>query len=446
MKRITTQEINRLALPAIVSGVIEPVISLTDTVMAGHIALNTKEVLGAVGVVTSFLSALLWIFIQSSRAITTQVAYAYGQGRLSQVKGLVAQILLLSLSISLFSSIFSFACSEFILERFYDAEGTFLDYCLDYFHIRVWGFPFTLLTLTIHSIFRGFQNTSWSMYISILGGVINLVFNYIFVYIFHWDIKGLAWASILAQGTMFVVSVVIMYRRTPFKFFWVNGLHPKFMESIRMSADLLICSSLLQAVLYFSFSRATLLGANGDHTIVATHTLLNQVWGFSTFLFDGYCNAGGLLSGRLYSTRQYQAIRKLVRQLFYVVLGIGCGIALTYLLLYYWIGSLMTKNDDIALLFYKNFWIVVLMQPITAVTFLFSGIYKGMGFTRILRNAFIIATILGFFPAFYLTQNILEWGLSGIWVAFYIWMVFRGGILFIHYLSFFYNRSMWPSI
>ena len=218
------------------------------------------------------------------------------------------------------------------------------------------------------------------------------------------------------------------------------------MESIRMSADLLIRSSLLQAVLYFSFSRATLLGANGDHTIVATHTLLNQVWGFSTFLFDGYCNAGGLLSGRLYSTRQYQAIRKLVRQLFYVVLGIGCGIALTYLLLYYWIGSLMTKNDDIALLFYKNFWIVVLMQPITAVTFLFSGIYKGMGFTRILRNAFIIATILGFFPTFYLTQNILEWGLSGIWVAFYIWMVFRGGILFIHYLSFFYNRSMWPSI
>ena len=183
MKRITTQEINRLALPAIVSGVIEPVISLTDTVMAGHIALNTKEVLGAVGVVTSFLSALLWIFIQSSRAITSQVAYAYGQGRLSQVKGLVAQILLLSLSISLFSSIFSFACSNFILERFYDAEGTFLDYCLDYFHIRVWGFPFTLLTLTIHSIFRGFQNTSWSMYISILGGVINLVFNYIFVYI-----------------------------------------------------------------------------------------------------------------------------------------------------------------------------------------------------------------------------------------------------------------------
>ena len=446
MKRITTQEINRLALPAIVSGVIEPVISLTDTVMAGHIAVNTKEVLGAVGVVTSFLSALLWIFIQSSRAITSQVAHAYGQGRLSQVKGLVAQILLLSLGISFLSSIITFACSEFILERFYDAEGTLLDYCLDYFHIRVWGFPFTLLTLTIHSIFRGFQNTSWSMYISILGGLINLVFNYIFVYIFHWDIKGLAWASLLAQGTMFVVSVVIMYKRTPFKFFWVNGLHPKFMQSIRMSADLLIRSSLLQAVLYFSFSKATLLGVNGDHTIVATHTLLNQIWGFSTFLFDGYCNAGGLLSGRLYSTHQYQSIRELVKQLFYVVLGIGCGISVVYFLLYHQIGTFMTDNTDISLLFYKNFWIVILMQPITAITFLFAGIYKGMGITGVLRNAFIIATIFGFFPAFYISQSILEWGLSSIWAAFLVWMIFRGGILFLHYLSFFYKRAMQPSI
>ena len=188
MKRISITEINRLALPALVSGVIEPLISLTDTIMAGHIALNTKEVLGAVGIVSSFLTSLVWIFIQSSRAITSQVAYAYGQDKLNQLKSLVAQILTLSLGLSLLCSILAFFTSEVILTNFYDADGILLDYCLDYFRIRVWGFPFTLLTLTIHSIFRGMQNTSWSMYISILGGVINLVFNYIFVFVLHWDI------------------------------------------------------------------------------------------------------------------------------------------------------------------------------------------------------------------------------------------------------------------
>jgi len=213
-----------------------------------------------------------------------------------------------------------------------------------------------------------------------------------------------------------------------------------------MSADLLIRSSMLQGVLYFSFLKATLLGTDGDHTIVATHTLLNQVWTFSTFLFDGYCNAGGLISGRLYSTRQYESIRELVRQLFYVVLGISTAISLIYFLLYYQIGTFMTENTDISLLFYENFWIVILMQPITAIAFLFSGVYKGMGFTQVLRDAFIIATLLGFFPAFYVCQSILEWGLSGIWAAFFVWIVFRGGILFLHYLSFFYKRSVQPSV
>ena len=179
---------------------------------------------------------------------------------------------------------------------------------------------------------------------------------------------------------------------------------------------------------------------------MATHTLLNQVWTFSTFLFDGYCNAGGLISGRLYSTRQYESIRELVRQLFYVVLGISTAISLIYFLLYYQIGTFMTENTDISLLFYENFWIVILMQPITAIAFLFSGVYKGMGFTQVLRDAFIIATLLGFFPAFYVCQSILEWGLSGIWAAFFVWIVFRGGILFLHYLSFFYKRSVQPSV
>jgi len=280
------------------------------------------------------------------------------------------------------------------------------------------------------------------MYISILGGVINLVFNYIFVFVLHWDIKGLAWASLLAQGVMFAVSLYFLYERTPYRFILTRSLHPKFFQSLRMSFDLIIRSSLLQGVLYFSFLSATKLGGGEDSTIVATHTILNQVWLFSVFLFDGYCNAGGLLSGRLYSTQQYQTIRNLVKDLFYIVLTIGMAILLVYFLFYHQIGIFMTKNKDVQLLFFETFWIVVLMQPLNAITFLFDGIYKGMGFTAILRNAFIIATFLGFFPTFYVTQSLLEWGLSGIWLTFFVWMAFRGGILIIHYINFFFNRPL----
>lgn len=441
MKRISLKEINRLAVPAIISGVIEPVISLTDTVMAGHIPVNTKEILGAVGIVSSFLTAVVWIFIQGSRAISSQISYAYGQQRLLQLKGLVAQILCFSVIISLSSALIASLATRFILENLYDAQGVLLEEGLTYFRIRIWGLPLIFLTLTIQNVFRGLQNTSWAMYTGILGGVVNTFLNYIFVFVFNWEIEGLAWATLSAQLAMFLVTVRLLYTKTPFRFQRTKGLHPKFMQNMRMSFDLFIRSFAMQATLYFSFYAATRLGGGKDSTVVATHTILNQVWLFSVFLFDGYCSAGGVLAGRLYSTRQFSTIKYLIRDLFYIVLSIGGFICLLYFISYSPVCEFLTKNKDIQALFFSTFWIVVLMQPINAITFLFDGFYKGLGFTRVLRNAFVLATILGFFPAYYATEYFFQWGLSGIWIALFVWMCLRGGFLILHYKHCFYRKK-----
>ena len=208
-----------------------------------------------------------------------------------------------------------------------------------------------------------------------------------------------------------------------------------------MSLDLFLRSLMMQATLYFSYYVATRLGGGKESTIVATHTVLNQVWLFSVFLFDGFCSAGGVLSGRLYSSEQFASIRYMIRDLFFIVTGIGLGIAVVYFTLYIQIGEWLTKDADIRRLFYQTFWIVVLMQPINAIAFLFDGFYKGLGFTKTLRNAFLIATFLGFFPIYYFVEYAYHWGLMGIWIALLIWMLFRGGILIIHYKTFFVSHK-----
>ena len=437
LKRIPIKEINRLAFPALVSGIIEPIISLTDTIMAGHIKENTKDILGAVGIVSSFITALVWIFIQGSKAISAQISYAYGQNRLQQMRGLVAQVLSLSLVISVGCALITYLFTDFVLKDLYKAEKGLLENGLIYFRIRVWGLPLTFLTLAIHNIFRGLQNTSWAMYTGILSGITNLVLDYLFVFVFDWNIRGLAWASLLAQAIMLATSVYLLYTKTPFRFQRTRRWHPDFMQNTRMSLDLFLRSLMMQATLYFSYYAATRLGGGKESTIVATHTVLNQVWLFSVFLFDGFCSAGGVLSGRLYSSEQFASIRYMIRDLFFIVTGIGLGIALVYFTLYIQIGEWLTKDADIRRLFYETFWIVVLMQPINAVAFLFDGFYKGLGFTKTLRNAFLIATFLGFFPIYYFVEYAYHWGLMGIWIALLIWMVFRGGILIIHYKTFF---------
>jgi Na+-driven multidrug efflux pump len=56
---------------------------------------------------------------------------------------------------------------------------------------------------------------------------------------------------------------------------------------------------------------------------------------------------------------------------------------------------------------------------------------------RYLRNVLLSATFLGFVPALYLGM-FLGWGLYGIWIAFTVWMLFRGGALFWKFRHKFY--------
>ena len=120
---------------------------------------------------------------------------------------------------------------------------------------------------------------------------------------------------------------------------------------------------------------------------------------------------------------------------------VGSAIALVYFMFYIQIGEWLTKDTDIRHLFYQTFWIVVLMQPINAMAFLFDGFYKGLGFTQTLRNSFLIATFLGFFPIYFFVEHVYHWGLMGIWVALLTWMLFRGGILILHYKAFFVTQK-----
>lgn len=431
VEKVSFKEINRLAIPAVIAGIVEPIISLTDTVVAGHIPLHTDEILGAVGIVGSFISAMVWIFAQTSNAIASLVAQGVGQNRINRLKRLVSQLFYFNLIVAFLLSIFTFFFGE-TLFRLYGAEGKLLEICLRYFNIRVWGFPLTLLTLTVYGVFRGYQNTSWAMRISLVGGVLNALLDVVFVFYFRWNVEGVAWASLLSQIIMFLLALGFLFQNTPFRLIKLFPIHPDFPKTLRMSLDLLVRTLSLQIALFFAFRIATSLGSTENNMYVATHTLLIQIWMFSAFLLDGYASAGSAISGKLFGAKQSEKLELLVVDLIKTVFAIGLSLAAVYFILYYPIGHLLTKSKTILPLFYATFWIVILTQPINAIAFLFDGIYKGIGYTKILRNVLLIATFIGFLPTLFIFQH-LHWGLQGIWVAFSVWMILRALLLAVHF-------------
>lgn len=436
--KISFKEINKLAIPAIFAGIVEPIISITDTAVAGRVPVGADEALGAIGLVGSFLSAMIWIFLQTSNAISALVSHGVGQGRVNRLKPLVSQLLYfnLLLALCLSTSAFFFAKEIFTL---YGAEDKLLEVCVRYFNIRVWGFPLTLLTFTIFGVFRGYQNTSWGMRIAIVGGVTNVVLDLLLVFVFDFNVEGIAWASLFAQFVMFVLAVIYMYRKTSFRMNYIWPIHPDFGRTLTMSFDLFIRTLSLNIAFFLAFRFATVLGGEGENQYVGAHALLVQSWLFSSFILDGYVHAGSAIAGKLFGAKNFAQIRTLVIDLIKVMLVFGTILSGIYFVFYYPIGRLLTKSDDVLEVFYNTFWIIALLQPLNSIAFLFDGIYKGLGNTKLLRNVFVTALVVGFIPTMYLFRY-WELGVLGIWLSFVVWMFIRAGGLMFHFYKYHYKN------
>jgi len=97
---LSFKNINRLAIPAILAGIAEPVISATDAAIVGNLSVNGTEALAAVGIVGSFLSALIWILGQTRSAISAIISQYLGAGKLEELKNLPAQAIFLNVGLS----------------------------------------------------------------------------------------------------------------------------------------------------------------------------------------------------------------------------------------------------------------------------------------------------------------------------------------------------------
>ena len=304
--KITFKEINRLAIPAIIAGIAEPLLSLTDTAIVGNIDLNPTESLAAVGIAGSFISALIWILAQTRSAISATVSKYLGARKLDEIKSLPAQIIGINLLLSVgiyFVSIF------FVNEIFeiYNAKGLIHNYAVEYYKIRALGFPLTLFVFSVFGIFRGLQNTYWPMIISIVGASLNVGLDFALVYgidgfIDPMGVSGAAWASVIAQGVMAVLALVLLLKKTPFNLKLSFPFNKEIRNILSISFNLFIRATALNVALYLANSYATKYG----DTYIAAQTIAFQIWLFFAFFIDGYASVGNIVSGKLLGEKNYK--------------------------------------------------------------------------------------------------------------------------------------------
>lgn len=429
---ITLRQINKLAIPALISGVSEPILSLTDAAIIGNMEYNSTTSLAAVGIVSTFLSMLIWVLGQTRSAISSIVSQYVGAGSIEAVKNLPAQAIFLITSLSILIILGTYPFATFIF-KLYNASSEILTYSVDYYQIRVFGFPFTLFTIAVFGTFRGLQNTYYPMIIAIIGALSNILLDVAFVYgidefIPAMHIEGAAYASVIAQIIMALLSAYYILKKTDIPLLVKLPFNPEIKRFAIMIGNLFIRTLALNLALFLGTSFATEYGEN----YIATYTIAINLWFLGAFLIDGYASAGNILSGKLLGAKDYKNLIGLSNKLIKYGIIVGLIISIIGAILYYPIGNIFSNDQAVLDEFYNVFWIVLAMQPLCALAFIFDGVFKGLGEMKYLRNVLLFSTLLVFVPIIILCDY-LDYKLYGVFIAFTFWIIARGLPLIIKF-------------
>lgn len=438
---ISFKRIQQLAIPAIVAGIAEPILSSTDAAVVGNMDVNSVESLAAVGIVGSFLSMLIWILGQTRSAISAIVSQNLGAGKLEDIKVLPAQAIYFNILLSFVVLGGTYFFVEEIF-TFLNASGLVLNLSIDYYNIRVWGFPLTLFTFAVFGIFRGLQNTFWPMIVAIIGATLNIGLDFAFVYgidglIEPMFVKGAAWASLISQGVMAAIALILLLIKTDVSLKLRFPLHPEIKRLVSMSLNLFVRSLSLNVALILAVREATAI----SNETVAAHTIVVNIWLFTAFFLDGYGAAGNLLSGRLLGAKDYPNLWELTKKVVRYNLVVALFLIIVCTILYKPLGLIFSNEDMVLSIFYGVFFMVIVMQPVNAIAFTLDAIFKGLGEMAWLRNTLLLATFGGFVPMLYLSVY-LDWGIVGIWGAFIVWMIFRAAMLIYFYRKKYYRLAL----
>lgn len=210
------------ALPLAASSVLQQLFNSVDVAVVGHYA--SSEALAAVGSNAPVISLLVNLFLGLSMGANVVIANHIGQNDQGGIRKAVSTIML----VSLLSGFFLLFLGAVVARPILTLMGTpdqVLGMAVTYLRIYFLGMPFIMIYNFGAAILRSRGDTRRPLYILIAAGIVNTVFNLIFVICFHMGVEGVAISTGIANA-LSALMIVIMLRREPEPY----RIHPRAMK------------------------------------------------------------------------------------------------------------------------------------------------------------------------------------------------------------------------
>ena len=367
------QKLIQFMLPTLGALVLQAMYGAVDLLVVGRFGSSVG--ISGVSTGSTFLNMVTFVTTAMATAVTVLIGRRLGEKQENKIGALLGNtITLFTIVAAVFTALMVTLAQP--IARLMQAPSVALDVTVQYIRICGGGIVFVIAYNVLSYIFRGLGDSKTPLIFVAVACCINIAGDLLFVAVFHWDVAGAAYATILAQACSVVMALILLKRRNiPFARVHRKDLRPsaEMRHLLSIGLPLALQEFLTQVSFLCLVAFINRLGLNAS----SGYGVANKIVAFVMLVPSSLMQSmASFVSQNVGAGREDRARKAMYNGM---LIGASMG-ALVVLIIYLWgdvISSLFTSNPA----YIAQSWDYLRgfgpEAVVTSVLFSFVGYYNG---------------------------------------------------------------------
>jgi putative MATE family efflux protein len=413
-ERISKLLVN-LSLPATIGMMVNALYNLVDTIFVGRgvgaIAIGGLTIAFPIQMVIMAFAQMIGIGAASA------ISRSLGAKDIEKADYAAGNSFLCVIVLSSIIAVIGLTFTEPML-RLFGATDTILPYAKDYITIILWGSIFFSFAMSSNNLIRAEGNAKVAMVSMLIGAILNMILDPIFIFILKLGIKGAALATIISQFISFLFILTYLYSGKSSLKIKLHHLKPK----IHIITEILTVGSAAffrqvtgSVVAIVVNNSLRIFG--GDIALIIVG-ILHRLTMFLFMPLFGVIQGMQPIVGFNYGAKKLDRVKEAIQLSLITTIAIATFGWLIAELFPFTIISIFTRNAEVIEKGSTIIRIVLSMIPVIGIQIVGAALFQSLGKAVPSLILSLLRQVLLFIPLVIILPRIFGLGLLGIWIAY----------------------------
>lgn len=315
-KKVSLASLFKSTLPTVIMMVFFATYSIVDGMFVSRFV--GSNALSAVNIVYPLLSLFIGISVMFATGGNAIVSKLMGEKKEQKARECFSLIVVVTLVTGILIGVISLIFIKPII-LFLGSTDSIYEYCKNYLSIFLIFSPFMMIKLLFDYYYVTVDKAGFGLFISVLGGIINIILDYVFIALFNMGVSGAAYATIIGYALPAVIGVVFFMDKKRILHITKPVMDLQVLKDSCINGSSEMVTQLATAVTTYLYNIAMLryLGEDG----VAAITVILYIQFLLSAAYIGFTSGAAPRIGYNYGAENKEEIQKIVKYSFIIIIS-----------------------------------------------------------------------------------------------------------------------------